>query len=408
MHPVLALCRLSTPFKMDVDADPRDMNALLTAKSCDLYYPLTCTWSQWPSVSHVIEMWQQHYSIQAPLPVVLLRLSPTLVSAILSGFGVLHIVGVSRRICRNRLLRRSDPSAAHIKKLMSMVTDVTRRRLQPSRAIVKKGWSNMHTPAIVFEWLAATLYVKQVRHIWQASQAFARIFAKHRACSIADVTGSIRTANFEVLRAARVRVDCIANNLFRRFWQTLPDDIDIFIYLDSSPQVCGQELFAASFELWDRHGQVPFARKLMPLVALMRDYLDAAGKAIALLWCIFLLVGPCPEQLIRFCDRVRCIVTDMGTERLIARCVDCLPEFFSIMLGVSTLELPDRSHLFPLALQSPGWMHGWDVILRRGLASLSFFPAWLDGMRALVIFSDTLHGGRFRSALEQFEPTRRC
>ena len=37
------------------------------------------------------------------------------------------------------------------------------------------------------------------------------------------------------------------------------------------------------------------------------------------------------EEIIRFLSRVRCILTDMGTGRLMANMVDCLPELFQLM-----------------------------------------------------------------------------
>ena len=75
----------------------------------------------------------------------------------------------------------------------------------------------------------------------------------------------------------------------------------------------------------------------------------------------------------------------MGTERLMANMVDCLPELFQLM-GAPAQGIPRRTHTFDLCLQSPGWMHQWDVILKRGFSSLLWFPSWLDGMRALVSF----------------------
>ena len=74
-----------------------------------------------------------------------------------------------------------------------------------------------------------------------------------------------------------------------------------------------------------------------------------------------------------------------GTERLMANMVDCLPELFQLM-GAPAQGLPRRTHTFDLCLQSPGWMHQWDVILKRGFSSLLWFPSWLDGMRAPVSF----------------------
>ena len=55
-------------------------------------------------------------------------------------------------------------------------------------------------------------------------------------------------------------------------------------------------------------------------------------------------------------------------------------------MGAPAQGLPRRTHTFDLCLQSPGWMHQWDVILKLGFSSLLWFPSWLDGMRALVTF----------------------
>ena len=44
---------------------------------------------------------------------------------------------------------------------------------------------------------------------------------------------------------------------------------------------------------------------------------------------------------------------------------DTLPDFFSLLLGYRKHGLPDRRFTFDLALQVPGWMHSWDVIVKR-------------------------------------------
>jgi hypothetical protein len=144
-------------------------------------------------------------------------------------------------------------------------------------------------------------------------------------------------------------------------------------------------MFASSFELWDRHDNIVWERRLMPVIALPREFLDAAGKTFALLWVVWLMVGPSPTEVLRFCERVRCIVSDMGTERLIARYPDVLPDMFELMFNVKT-TLEPRRFLLPLCVSSPGWQHGWDIVLKRSLASLRFFPTFLDGLRSMVSF----------------------
>ena len=150
----------------------------------------------------------------------------------------------------------------------------------------------------------------------------------------------------------------------------------------------GCEMLAASLEVFDPAGQLPFVRKLMPIIYLSRDYLDTFGKTLATIWVIFLLVGPDHDTVANFCSKVIAICTDMGTERLIARHSDFLPDFYALILNVRlppTVTL--RSSLFPLAMQSPGWNHGWDIVLKRGLGSLSWRPTFLDSLRSIIKFS---------------------
>ena len=142
-------------------------------------------------------------------------------------------------------------------------------------------------------------------------------------------------------------------------------------------------MFASSFEIWDQ--RTPWSRELMPVLSLERHMLDARSKTLALFFQIWLLVDPSAEEMIGFLSRVRCILTDVGTEGLIANMVDCFPELFQLM-GAPAQGLPRRTHTLDLCLQSPGWMHQWDVILKRGFSSLLWFPSWFDGMRALVSF----------------------
>lgn len=141
-------------------------------------------------------------------------------------------------------------------------------------------------------------------------------------------------------------------------------------------------------EVYDRNGGIVFERRLMPMIALQRGALDAIGKSLALVWVIWLLVGPHIDQVIHFCNRVRSICTDMGTERKIATMPDIVVEFYQLLLGCK-VSVADRGRLFPMALQSPGWQHGWDLVLQRGLRSLVWFPAWLEGFRATIYFFRT-------------------
>ena len=98
--------------------------------------------------------------------------------------------------------------------------------------------------------------------------------------------------------------------------------------MDSSPQhLAGVEMFEVSIEIFDLDGNLPFERKLLPLLSLSRDFLDSIGKATALCWLAFLKVGPTYDQMARFLGCVISICSDMGPERLIARSADILSNF---------------------------------------------------------------------------------
>ena len=160
-------------------------------------------------------------------------------------------------------------------------------------------------------------------------------------------------------------------------------DVAIYLYMDSSPQhLGGREMMAISMEILDLTGVLPFERKLLPVMSLARDFLDSHGKAVALLWATFLLVGPTYEQMARFLDNVVSVCSDMGAERLVAVAPDHLSDFFDIFLGMP--GKPHRAALLPMALQAPGWNHGWDIIMKRGLQSLAWFPSCFLRRRKLA------------------------
>ena len=98
------------------------------------------------------------------------------------------------------------------------------------------------------------------------------------------------------------------------------------------------------------------------------------------------MIGPCMAAMKWFCSRVRSITTDMGVERGIASSPNCLPELFFWMKPTCP-QASDQScplELFPRCLQMPGWKHTWDLLIRRGLSSLAFFPRFLEQLKSIV------------------------
>ena len=316
-------------------------------------------WAPPVPLHSIVEKWQE--AIKYTLKMTSMKLGPTYIAALLSNPTMpFHVTSIGARIKRGCLVSRKDPSAKVLSALVSSAASPASQR--GAGTPLRRGWDGAHLAHILIEWLGASSYIKQQRQVWAASKSFYSVLARHKGISLSSLVGDLRPPNGEVLRVSRVKLDCVANLLFRGVFQRLPDALDIFVYLDSSPQVRGNELFAASFEIYNRADDSWwFDRRHMRLVALGRDFLDAAGKTMALLWAIWLMVGPCWQQMRRFCSMIRVILTDMGTERLIYSMVDLLTDFFELMLGMVP-DIPRLPRMFPNCISMPGWMHGWDVI----------------------------------------------
>jgi hypothetical protein len=160
------------------------------------------------------------------------------------------------------------------------------------------------------------------------------------------------------------------------------ETVDVYIWCDASPQRRGREMFAATIDFFA--GEF-YGRFMLPLMSLPRGALSAIGKTLTLLWMLWLIVGPSWKSLRCFLNRVRGITTDQGGERLIPNMVDCLPEFLEY-LEMPPCSGPEQRHLFPRVIEMPGWKHKFDLLIRRGLSSLLWFPAWLERLKALVAF----------------------
>ena len=102
------------------------------------------------------------------------------------------------------------------------------------------------------------------------------------------------------------------------------------------------------------NGVMHMERRLMPFLHIALGMLSAEGKMMALLWQIFLLVGPVYYDLRFFLSRVRSICTDFGTERLLANQSDMLDKFCSEVGIPIPLDAPRLDRTFPCALQAPG------------------------------------------------------
>ena len=305
------------------------------------------------------------------------------------GWRIFHAVALTQRVNRARLLN-NDPSLHVCKRLRSGVTQPMASRLSIA-AEAKRTF--LGAPAdLVIDWLEASENCRNIaRCLTKTAKSFAKLFARRGSQSQCQLLRELEYVNRKCLIAARVRLDCVCMNLFRRFWASVDiANVNIYLFADGSPQWRGLELFAVSADFCFGDGYI--VRKLLPCVSLPRWMADALSKTVALLWQIWLMVGPSFSRVRQFCDRVRSITTDMGVERLIAGQPDCLVEFYECWLKARLPADIDRGRkfLFPRAIEVGGWKHLFDNLIVRGLSSLDWFPGWLDKCKALNSFLRTV------------------
>lgn len=340
------------------------------------------------AASALMSSWREQ---QHALPAVAVaELAPWLAAeGVLGKRACLHMVAATNRMRRQSTLVRDEPSRRQLRALVDAAQETATASIanpQPVVPVRQRHHKCILDPEELLEWLKITATLKDLRQMPNASHAFSKIFMRRLRAQHPDIESvEVPVAGYETLRQARVRADCVAMKLHRSFIHKLSDSAQIFIYCDASPQWRGFELFATSFDIWDGHD---FHRRLAPVISLERTDYDAQGKMKALLWQIWLMAGPKAEDMIRFCTGVRALVTDQGTERMLATMPDALVDFWE-MLPEAGEPPPAREFTFPRALEVPGWMHLWDTVLRRGLSSLSFFPQWMSQTRALAAFLRT-------------------
>ena len=175
----------------------------------------------------------------------------------------------------------------------------------------------MHNPEDVVDWIQATNFIRNLKDAHECAESFSRLFGKYcPGITPAELMSHLKEVSADVLRKARVQLDCVAMLYFQEFLSSVDlQDLTIFLYVDGSPQYRGIEMFAASMDIilgvWPN---VWWRRVLLPVVALTRAQLDSIGKTIALLWQLMLLTGPAMLPLVL--RRVRGILSDNGVERL--------------------------------------------------------------------------------------------
>ena len=143
------------------------------------------------------------------------------------------------------------------------------------------------------------------------------------------------------------------------------------LYSDASP-VTGVELQGMILDIMYIDDTLdPF---VLPGVCLAHGAFGLFSKAFALLWALFLIIGPWEHGLSFVLGSIRSITTDMGGEIKLLDVPNILPAFLQFIRGVALADLVSSvdltSRLFKRALRISGWSHmfGNLMICRRRAA----------------------------------------
>ena len=269
---------------------------------------------------------------------------------------VLRSVCVTQRTDRSRLIFPACPSKKLLRGwLRTLAPDD--RNLHPVEDIPRTSMARLPLsstdPHLILDWLEATSHLKDLKKKDEATSSWARLFSRASDQNRYSLEADVEHVDSTVLRRARVRLDISAMIAFRLLFNCMfkqdAENVQLYLYCDASPQWRGLELFSSSVDMYDG---TAFTRRLMPCVALGKSMLNARGKALALCWQCFLLAGLTVELVRFFLGRVRGVLTDMGTERLIVNLPDALGSLCGMLK--SGHGFADVGDLFPRAVAIPG------------------------------------------------------
>jgi len=186
------------------------------------------------------------------------------------------------------------------------------------------------------------------------------------------------------------RVDAVDALLFRRRFRAdfKFDNIDtIALYTDSSP-VSSSELQGMVCDIKRKDGD--HERVVLPGSTLCYGMTDSVSKTIALLWSIYILVGPWEENMKYFFSKVISATTDSGVEGLTIFMPDITHAFIRWVGGDSLADCsrhinPDE-RLLPFAVRVQGWGHSMGNVVKKVTNLWLDWPMVLDRMRACCKF----------------------
>lgn len=198
-----------------------------------------------------------------------------------------HCVAITGKINRKLFIVPGDPSK---KRLKTMLADLPSLPAPVRQPLPEFSWNRpkgAKDPELVLYWMDCSMDLKEQRNAAASAKKFARLLSLKSGIPAEDMLKDMEFVSGRLLIKSRIRLDCAAMLLHRRWWADLcqqPGLVSVYLFCDSSPQWRGVELYAATMDIVI--GGVLF-RRLAPLVALDKTQLDLSGKVAALLWQAF-------------------------------------------------------------------------------------------------------------------------
>ena len=217
----------------------------------------------------------QYFLARTAVPLRIVHLSPSWIRSIFARrHHIFHAVAITQRVNRHRILG-NVPSRAVLNTFKRSVGMVLAHGRQPRGNLRRRVPAPDAIPIEdIVDWLFATRHLKNAADVKASKDDFARVFSRDPAVR-AQLRQDATHINPEVLRKARVRLDCMSMLLTRALMDHLDfSSVSMYLFVDGSPQWRGWELYATTLDVL--HGDFT-RRMLLPIVSLARSLLDRVG-----------------------------------------------------------------------------------------------------------------------------------
>jgi hypothetical protein len=188
-----------------------------------------------------LEEWRRLHDISASFMV---SLHDSTCEAVVDGLRIFHAVALGKSAPFQRLVIGGYPSN---KVIASWIRDHPAAAELPALvgSAARPRQPNEHPVDDVLSWLRATRHLKFIRSTKVATRDWITLIAKKGPEPVVDMRMRMQPINYDTLRRARVRLDCIACLLFRLFFTSMALlSLNFYVYTDASPQWRGIELMA--------------------------------------------------------------------------------------------------------------------------------------------------------------------